>query len=99
MRHSFSRRNPIIPEFSAIEVTSPLAIPTVKLKDQYYGDWDKKLQDFITKANEDTSMPRTMYMLRLSWPRRNGVTVIGDCSLAFAGEGVNVAIWQAVLFG
>ena len=54
---------------------------TVKLKDQYYGDWDKKLQDFITKADEDTSMPRTMYMLRLSWPRRNGVTVIGDCSL------------------
>ena len=76
----------------------------VKLKDQYYGDWDEKLQDLITKADEDTLMPRTMYMLPIgfSWPQRNGVTVIGDAAhlmTPFAGEGVNLAMWDAMLLG
>ena len=75
-----------------------------KLKDQYYGDWDEKLQDLITKADEDTLMPRTMYMLPIgfSWPQRNGVTVIGDAAhlmTPFAGEGVNLAMWDAMLLG
>jgi 2-polyprenyl-6-methoxyphenol hydroxylase-like FAD-dependent oxidoreductase len=76
----------------------------VELKDQYYGDWDEKLQDLITKADEDTLVPRTMYMLPIgfSWPHRKGVTVIGDAAhlmTPFAGEGVNLAMWDAMLLG
>ena len=76
----------------------------VELKDQYYSDWDEKLQDLITKADEDTLMPRTMYMLPIgfSWPHRKGVTVIGDAAhlmTPFAGEGVNLAMWDAMLLG
>ena len=69
----------------------------VKLKDQYYGDWDKKLQDLITKADEDTVIPRTMYMLPIgfSWPQRNAAHL----STPFAGEGVNLAMWDAMLLG
>ena len=75
-----------------------------ELKDQYYGGWDAKLQDLITKADEDTLVPRTMYMLPIgfSWPQRNGVTVIGDAAhlmTPFAGEGVNLAMWDAMLLG
>ena len=75
-----------------------------ELKDQYYGDWDEKLQDLITKADENTLVPRTMYMLPVGfdWPQRNGVTVIGDAAhlmTPFAGEGVNLAMWDAMLLG
>jgi len=75
-----------------------------ELKDQYYNGWDEKLQDLITKADEDTLVPRTMYMLPIgfSWPQRNGVTVIGDAAhlmTPFAGEGVNLAMWDAMLLG
>ena len=76
----------------------------VELKDRYYPDWDDKLQDLITKADEDTLMPRTLYMLPIgfSWPQRNGVTIIGDAAhlmTPFAGEGVNLAMWDAMLLG
>ena len=75
-----------------------------ELKTQYYSSWDSKLQDLITKADEDTLVPRTMYMLPIgfSWPQRNGVTVIGDAAhlmTPFAGEGVNLAMWDAMLLG
>ena len=75
-----------------------------ELKDQYYGDWDEKLQDLIVKADEDTLVPRAMYMLPIgfSWPQRKGVTVIGDAAhlmTPFAGEGVNLAMWDAMLLG
>ena len=75
-----------------------------ELKDRYYGDWDKKLQDSIAKADEDTLLPRAMYMLPVgfSWPQRSGVTVIGDAAhlmTPFAGEGVNLAMWDAMLLG
>ncbi|KAF9782304.1 hypothetical protein BJ322DRAFT_1159993 [Thelephora terrestris] len=75
-----------------------------ELKDQYYGGWDEKLQDSITKADEDTLTPRTMYMLPIgfSWPQRDGVTVISDAAhlmTPFAGEGVNLAMWDAMLLG
>ena len=75
-----------------------------ELKDRYYGTWDEKLQDLITKADEDTLVPRTMYMLPIgvSWPQRNGVTVIGDAAhlmTPFAGEGANLAMWDAMLLG
>lgn len=75
-----------------------------ELKDRYYGDWDERLQDLIVKADEDTLVPRTMYMLPIgfSWPQRKGVTVIGDAAhlmTPFAGEGVNLAMWDAMLLG
>ena len=75
-----------------------------ELKERYYGGWDVKLQDLITKADEDTLVPRTMYMLPIgfSWPQRKGVTVIGDAAhlmTPFAGEGVNLAMWDAMLLG
>ena len=75
-----------------------------ELKGQYYGDWDEKLQDLIMKADEDTLVPRTMYMLPVgfSWPHRKGVTVIGDAAhlmTPFAGEGANLAMWDAMLLG
>ena len=75
-----------------------------ELKTQYYGGWDERLQELITKADEDALVPRTMYMLPIgfSWPQRNGVTVIGDAAhlmTPFAGEGVNLAMWDAMLLG
>lgn len=75
-----------------------------ELKNQCYGNWDGKLQDAITKADEDTLVPRTIYMLPVgfSWPQRKGVTVIGDAAhlmTPFGGEGVNLAMWDAMLLG
>ena len=75
-----------------------------ELRDRYYSDWEEKLRHLITKADEDTLIPRAMYMLpvKLSWPQRNGVTVIGDAAhlmTPFAGEGVNLAMWDATLLG
>jgi 2-polyprenyl-6-methoxyphenol hydroxylase-like FAD-dependent oxidoreductase len=45
-----------------------------------------------------------MYMLPIgfSWPHRSGVTIIGDAAhlmTPFAGEGVNLAMWDAMLLG
>lgn len=75
-----------------------------ELKQQYYRGWDEQLQDLITKADDDTLIARTMYMLPIgfSWPQRKGVTVIGDAAhlmTPFAGEGVNLAMWDAMLLG
>ena len=55
-------------------------------------DWDVMLQDFITKADEDTVVPGTMCIrcIHSPWPQRNGFTVIGDAAHA---------MWDAVLFG
>ena len=75
---------------------------TEELKDWHYSSWDEKLQDFITKADGDTLVLRTMYVLpiKFSWPQHNGITVISDAAhliSPFAGEGVNLAMWDAML--
>ncbi|KAI1120261.1 hypothetical protein F5Y10DRAFT_258767 [Nemania abortiva] len=69
--------------------------------DLYYKDFDQDSQDLILKADDDSVIPRPMYMLPIGhkWPHRAGLTLIGDAAhvmTPFAGVGVNVAMEDAL---
>ncbi|KAI0447486.1 hypothetical protein F4803DRAFT_558854 [Xylaria telfairii] len=69
--------------------------------DLYYKDFNQDSQDLILKADDDSVIPRPMYMLPIGhkWPHRAGLTLIGDAAhvmTPFAGVGVNVAMEDAL---
>ncbi|MBH8605185.1 NAD(P)/FAD-dependent oxidoreductase [Thermoactinomyces sp. CICC 10522] len=64
-----------------------------------FGDWDEQLKNYIRYA-EDTIIPRRIYMLPVGfkWQRHPRITLIGDAAhlmSPFAGEGVNLAMFDA----
>ena len=61
-----------------------------------YADWDPRLRALIEAAEEDSFVPRDLYMLPVgnTFPHHKGLTIIGDAAhlaTPFAGEGVNLA--------
>ncbi|KAF2214730.1 hypothetical protein CERZMDRAFT_36809 [Cercospora zeae-maydis SCOH1-5] len=65
-----------------------------------YSDWHPDLLA-LTQAADGTVQPRDLYMLPIGhkWKHRSGVTLIGDAAhvmTPFAGEGVNLALQDAV---
>ncbi|GAB1768587.1 FAD-dependent oxidoreductase [Priestia megaterium] len=72
-----------------------------KLKDDFK-DWDSELQKYIDYANDEVLF-RRIYMLPigLEWNHNSSITLIGDAAhlmSPFAGEGVNMALYDAYLF-
>lgn len=72
-----------------------------KLKDNFK-DWDSELQKYIDYANDEVLF-RRIYMLPigLEWNHNSSITLIGDAAhlmSPFAGEGVNMALYDAYLF-
>lgn len=72
-----------------------------KLKDDFK-DWDLALQKYIDYANDEVLF-RRIYMLPigLEWNNNSSITLIGDAAhlmSPFAGEGVNMALYDAYLF-
>ena len=71
-----------------------------KLKDNFK-DWDSELQKYIDYANDEVLF-RRIYMLPigLEWNHNSSITLIGDAAhlmSPFAGEGVNMALYDAYL--
>ncbi|KAI0423636.1 monooxygenase [Xylaria sp. FL1042] len=69
--------------------------------DLYYKDFDQDSRDLVLKADDDSIIPRPVYMLPIGhkWPHRAGLTMIGDAAhvmAPFAGVGVNVAMEDAL---
>ncbi|KAK4506670.1 hypothetical protein PRZ48_000402 [Zasmidium cellare] len=61
-----------------------------------YADWDPRLKALIEAAEDDSFVPRDLYMLPVgnTFPHLKGLTLIGDAAhlaTPFAGEGVNLA--------
>lgn len=66
-----------------------------------FSDWCDTLKDAIRLAGNGRCVPRSLYMLPVGfrWEHRRGVTIIGDAAhlmTPFAGEGVNVAMEDAM---
>lgn len=77
--------------------------------DELFGQFGPKLKELLQTACEEETktMPDAKLLLRSlytlppghSWEHKTGVTLVGDAShvmLPFAGEGVNVAMWDAL---
>jgi 2-polyprenyl-6-methoxyphenol hydroxylase-like FAD-dependent oxidoreductase len=65
-----------------------------------FHDWNDQLKNYIRYA-EDSILTRRIYMLPIGfkWQRNPGVTLIGDAAHVmspFAGEGVNMAMFDAL---
>lgn len=70
---------------------------------ELFSDWDDQLKNYIRYA-EASIIPRRIYMLPVGfkWNRNPGVTLIGDAAhlmSPFAGEGVNMAMLDAMELG
>jgi 2-polyprenyl-6-methoxyphenol hydroxylase-like FAD-dependent oxidoreductase len=93
--------------FSDLPLDS-LPLPALKQKlvsdPEYFGDWSTELKAIIAAASgyvEHYVRPKPLYMLPIgpTWTSKPGVTLLGDAAhlmTPFAGEGVNVAMLDAL---
>lgn len=70
----------------------------------YFGDWGNDMKTIVLAASEDPDhyiQPRPLFMLPVghTWQSKPGITLLGDAAhlmTPFAGEGVNVAMLDAL---
>jgi 2-polyprenyl-6-methoxyphenol hydroxylase-like FAD-dependent oxidoreductase len=71
---------------------------------KYFGDWGNDIKEIVLAASEDPGhyiQPKPLFMLPVghTWQSKPGVTLLGDAAhlmTPFAGEGVNVAMLDAL---
>ncbi|MGI4895024.1 MAG: FAD-dependent oxidoreductase [Janthinobacterium lividum] len=85
----------------AIPVEDPEAARAVMLTE--FADWDDSLTVLVREA-DSAFMPRPIHALPVGhrWPRRAGVTLLGDAAHVmspFAGEGANLALLDGAELG
>ena len=66
-----------------------------------YSDWDSELQNYIAYSYDDIKFRRIYKLpIGLTWATQPNITIIGDVAhlmSPFAGEGVNMALYDAYL--
>ena len=66
-----------------------------------YSDWDSELQNYIAYSYDDIKLRRIYKLpIGLTWATQPNITIIGDAAhlmSPFAGEGVNMALYDAYL--
>ncbi len=66
-----------------------------------YSDWDSELQNYIAYSYDDIKFRRIYKLpIGLTWTTQPNITIIGDAAhlmSPFAGEGVNMALYDAYL--
>lgn len=96
-------------EGALIESLSKMSVPELKAHflcdENSYGDWSPALKEIISVAFDEQAphgvQIKSLSMLPIGhrWEPKPGVTLIGDAAhvmTPFAGEGVNLAMWDAL---
>ena len=82
-----------------IDVKDPIQLKAHLIKE--FADWDPLFKEALEATDNKQMVARSLYVLPVGhqWPSRPGVTVLGDAAhlmTPFAGEGVNVAMEDAL---
>ena len=99
---SFTRESDKWAESCGYDVQSTAQVKAAIIgEDGEYADWHPTIKAGIAKSSDEWCGHRSLYMLPVgfSWEHRRPFTVIGDAAhlmTPFAGEGVNVALEDAL---